>query len=301
MIRYLRPAAAFAALTLAGACSSKTNSGTPSAGGPAPISNGQCTSKSLSLLFTPMYSAFAPNHSFQVPVVVNGVDPATAGIVFSASDPSMVDIQQPDRTTGIAMLTTRKAGTVEIIAAAGGLCGSSTLTITAATEADWSVGNTRYNNMMAITGPGGLRQPRDAGPADFACTNCHGDTATAATAPFRTVSHTPEQTAGFSDEDLVNIFKNGMVPKGGYFDTTIVPQNVWSGFHHWSVTDEEAKGLVVYLRALTPASQNGMRGDFGGMRVRPDGGFGRRRDGGDNGGPPPPGTDSPVDAAAASD
>jgi hypothetical protein len=300
MIRYLRPAAAFAALTLAGACSSKTPA-TPG-GGPAPISNGQCTSKALSLIFSPMYSAYAPNHSFQVPVVVNNIDPAAATITFSASDPSFVDIVQPDTTTGIAMLTTKKAGTVEIIAAVGGLCGSSTLTISAATEADWSTGNNRYNNMMAITG-GLPRGNRDAGPGDYACTNCHGDTATSATTPFKTVSHTPEQTAGFSDDELINIFKNGMVPKGGYFDTTIVPQNVWSGFHHWSVTDEEAKGLVVYLRALAPASQTGMRGDFGGMRVRPDGGFGRRnRDGGDNGGPPPPpGGGTPVDAAAASD
>ena len=30
---------------------------------------------------------------------------------------------------------------------------------------------------------------------------------------FRTVAHTPEQTGGFSDEELVNIFTMGMVPR----------------------------------------------------------------------------------------
>jgi hypothetical protein len=300
MIRSLRRPAIVATMALAGACSSKNSDS--GSGGTAPISNGQCTSKALSILFTPMYSAYAPNHTFQIPVVLKDIDPSAVQIKFSASDPTMVDIQQPDPMTGIATITTRKAGKVEIVAQASGLCGSSTLTITPATEDDWNAGNMRYNNMMAISGPGGLRQPADAGPADFACTNCHGDTATAATTPFKTVAHTPEQTGGFSDDDLVNIFKNGMVPQGGYFDSTIVPQNAWSRFHHWSVTDAEAKGLVVYLRSLTPTSQTGMRGDFGGMRIRPDGGFGRRGDGGGNGGggggnPPP----APVDAAAPTD
>jgi hypothetical protein len=301
MIRYLRPAAALAIVSLAGACGSKNTAQPAAGGGAAPIVNGQCAQKSLTILFSPMYSAFAPNHTFSVPAVVNGLDPS-ATITFSASDPSMVDIQQPD-DMGVAMITTRKAGTVNIIASAGGLCGSSTLTITQATEADWTVGSTRYNNMMAITG-GLPRGNRDAGPQDYACTNCHGDTATASTAPFKTVSHTPQQTGGFSDDDLINIFEHGMVPKGGYFDDSIINQNAWSNFHRWAVTDEEAKGLVVYLRSLAPAAQAGMRGDFGGMRVRPDGGFGRggggRGDGGMGGGNGGGGT-APVDAGTATD
>ncbi len=53
-----------------------------------------------------------------------------------------------------------------------------------------------------------------------ACTNCHGPTAT--NGPFKTVSHTPEQTGGFSDTDLANIILNGEVPDGGYFDPTVL-------------------------------------------------------------------------------
>jgi hypothetical protein len=248
-----------------------------------------CPKSALTVLFSPMYSAFDGVHTFQVPAVINGIDPNAVTIEWSASDPSMVALE-PDPTTGGVMITTQKAGTVSIIASAGSLCGASLLTITDATPDDWMAGSARYNEGVVITRlPGGMmRPPRDAGAdaadaaaatdagIEAACTSCHGDTASAG--PFKTVQHTPEQTGGFSDEDLINIFEHGMVPKGGYFDTSIVPYAFWQGFHKWSVGDSE-KGLVVYLRSLAPAAQTGAS-NFGGRfdgGVR-DGGF--LRDGG---------------------
>jgi hypothetical protein len=103
---------------------------------------------------------------------------------------------------------------------------------------------------------------------------------------FRIVSHTPQQTGGFSDDDLLGIFK-GMVPINGYFDSTVVSYNQWHGFHVWQMSPQEAKGVIVYLRSLTPQQQKGMRD------------FGRRRDGGMGGGGAGPGP--AVDAGGRTD
>jgi hypothetical protein len=257
--------------------------GTP---GGSPIANGTCAKNQLKILFTPMFSAFDGKHIFQVPVVVNNIDPSA--ITFGASDPSMVDIGPVDPTTGIAVLTVRKAGKVDILASAGGLCGTSPLTITETTAENWEAGNARYNNGIVLQ-PGRPGGGGDGGAIDgpsrreIACTNCHGDTATMG--PFRTVSHTPEQTGGLSDAELEGIFRRGMVPAGkeSYFDFAELNLTVqqWSGIHRWEMSDEEAKGIITYLRSLTPAPQKGTRGSFGGGFMRPDGGGrGPRGDGG---------------------
>jgi hypothetical protein len=257
-------------LVLVAACSSGSKDG-------GPAGNASCTTSQLQILFTPMFSAFDGGaHPFKVPAVVDNIDPAA--VKWSASDPEMVDIVN-DVTLGGVMISPRKSGTVSIIATAGDQCGTSLLTITQATPEDWMVGNMRYNNGVVLTGPvGGGRQNPDAAPAqkDFACTNCHGDTAT--TNMYRTVSHTPQQTGGFSDDDLLSIFTKGMVPIGGYFDSSVVNYNTWRQFHTWQMTPQEAKGIIVYLRSLTPQAQAGSRADFGG----------RRGDGGMGGVPPAP-------------
>jgi hypothetical protein len=233
-------------LLAGGACSSKD------AGSPPP---GTTVPSDLVMFFSPMFSAYDGGvHTFKIPVVVENVDATT--IEWSASDPSMVDIVY-DATLGGAMITTRKAGTVTIIAKVGDQTGRSLLTISQATTNDWEIGNARYNNGMALTGP--LQMG-----LSVSCTNCHGDTASGATNQFRTVAHTPEQTGGFSDNDLLNIFTKGMVPPNSYFDTSVVSYQQWQAFHVWQMTPEDAKGIIVYLRALTPQTQAGVRGAFGG-------------------------------------
>jgi hypothetical protein len=238
-----------------------------------------CPKSALTILFSPMYSAYDGVHTFQIPAVVNGLDPTAITIDWSASDPTMVKLE-PDPTTGGVMITTQKSGTVSIIANAGSLCGASLLTITAATPQDWTDGSNRYNDGVVVNrlprpGGGGMAGG-DGGTAEAACTNCHGDTASG---PFKTVQHTPEQTGGFSDTDLTNIFEKGVVPTGGYFDTSIVSYAEWQGFHKWDVGDSP-QGVVVYLRSLTPAAQTG-EANFGG---RFDGGVGRGGNGNGGGG-----------------
>jgi hypothetical protein len=268
-----------------GSSGGSSGGNTGGSGGSSNAVPGVCDNPTLEVLFSPAYSAFDGMHTFKVPAVVNSIDPTA--VTWTASDNSYVDITQ-DATLGGVMLTTRKPGSVKIIASAGGLCGVSNLTIAQAASDDWMVGSARYNDGIVLRGlPRGNRPPDDGGvnQREAACTNCHGDTATMG--PFKTVQHTPQQTGGFSDDDLVNIFTKGMVPAGGYFDEMIVPYRTWQGFHHWDMTPEQAKGVIVYLRSLTPASQTGMRGDFGGMRgdggrMRGDGGRMRGDGGGMN-------------------
>jgi hypothetical protein len=225
-----------------------------------PASRTTCDMNELQVVFAPMFSAYDGGaHPFKVPAMVDSVDPAT--IKWSASDPSMVDIVKDVSVDGV-MISPRTSGTVNIIASAGNVCGVSLLTITQATSEDWLVGNMRYNNGVVLIGPvpvGGTRS--DAAMKDVACTNCHGPTATSNA--FHTVSHTPQQTGGFSDDDLLNIFTKGIVPVGGYFDASVVPYSQWRQFHNWQMTPQEAKGVIVYLRSLTPEAQAGTRGTFG--------------------------------------
>jgi hypothetical protein len=235
---------------------------------------GACTpSSALQIHFAPMYSAFvtdSTSQSFQVPAIVQG---GTGSATWSASDPSAVSFA-PDTATGGTMMTVSSATpSVTITAQVGALCTSTTLNITSAVEADWQAGNARYNNgvpvyagcidqkVLPILEDSGIHLPGppdagcpDAGPA---CTGCHGANPTGGF--FTGVEHTPEQTAGFSDEQLVNIFVNGTVEDGGAFNPQILPYEYWHLFHTWSdiSTPEGQKGMVVYLRSLTPVSEQG--------------------------------------------
>jgi hypothetical protein len=266
------------------ACGSNSSTGGANQdGGTGSTATTVCTKTALTIAFSPMYSAFVTDstmQSFQIPAIVTGV---TSGLTWTASDTSVV--QLADAPNGGTMITVLKAGGPVTISAFAGdpsqastSCGSSGLTITPATEAQWQAGSDRYNNGNMLVIPDGGFSQVDASDYDasalttLACTNCHGPTAT--NLAFMTISHTPEQAGGFSDTDLQNIITQGQVPANGYFDDSIVPRNAFPYFHTWTVTPDELTGLIVYLRSLTPVSQAGSA-NFGGM-----GGGG----GGNNGG-----------------
>jgi hypothetical protein len=208
-----------------------------------------------------MYSAYDGTNTYQVPAVASGVDPSQ--LIWSA-DPANLVVLAPDPSTGGIMITTLGAGTATITAqiTGSGLCGQATLTIDQATTDQWNAGNARYNDGVVIYGaPGQNAYPDGGGFVDQACTDCHGPTATSGM--FLDIAHTPEQTGGFTDTDLVGIFTMGLVPDGGYFDPSIVPYSHWQVFHQWSMTADEAQSMVVFLRSLTPTSQTGSS-NFGG-------------------------------------
>jgi hypothetical protein len=218
-----------------------------------------CSVQALDVAFGPMYSAYDGTHVFQIPAIVRGI--SGSAITWSSSNPAMV-LLAPDLATGGIVITVQQAGSVSIVATAGGLCGSSLLTITQANSSDWQIGNARYNDGVAIHFgfDGGGTSMADGGPA---CTSCHGPTGTGAFADF---AWTPEQSGGYSDQDLVGIIVNGNVPDGGYYDPSIVPENVFHSFHQWTdITQDEQLGMVVYLRSLTPASEGDGGANFWGQ------------------------------------
>ena len=289
---------------LVSACSSNSNPAAPGsvdpdkAGDDRPARARQlCGKNELQIFFSPMYTGYDGVHQFQIPAVVGNVDPAT--ISWSMSDPAMLDLQN-DAAVGGTMISARKPGAATVVATGGGKCGTSELVITESTPADWMVGSMRYNNGIKLVGDVGRGRAPDAGPpmTDVACTNCHGPTAMG---PYRTVSHSPEQTGGFSDEELVNIFTKGMVPIGGYFDSSFVSYNRWQQFHRWDMSPQEAKGVVVYLRSLTPQTQTGARGDFGGRDAGRGGGNGNGNGAANDGGAGRPDADSTGGGDASGD
>jgi hypothetical protein len=230
----------------------------------------------LQIHFPVMYSAYDGTHTFQIPATVGGV----SGVTWSASDMSMVDIEAaPDG--GDVMITIKKAGMVTIRATAGGLAGEAPLTITQFTPAQWDSGSSRYNNGISLSD---LHMNPALAPERkmLACTNCHG-------ASGMDIEHTPMQTGGYSDQDLVTIFTMGQKPPG--VPQRIMPYDMWHRIHQWVMTDEEKTGLVVYLRALTPTPQGPV--DFGGHGMWGGGMGWWHRDGGGPGGGGPDGGATP--------
>jgi hypothetical protein len=250
------------------------------------------TPNGLPVKFNPVYSGFDGQHTYQVPVFVEGVDPGS--VTWGASDPSYVSMQP--YVVGI-MITTLKAGEVDIIARSGSKCGTTHLTITQYQPSDWTTGNARYNNgtplnlnlfalppaLAAMVTDGGfttadgstydassvctssnfmgLTNPFE-GPPPSECTNCHGAGSNGTVLGktiFSDVQHTPEQTGGFSDDQLTNLFVNGIVPDGGYFASDITPECIWSRWHQWQDIDSGAAqtGMRSYLRAIPPQEQTG--------------------------------------------
>jgi hypothetical protein len=217
-----------------------------------------------------MYSAFIDDglHTFQIPAVVYGSN----GTVTWTADESMVGLQADPDLPNEVMITILKAGMTNILVqSSDGKCGSAPLVISSATEDDWKIGNARYNNgtslhLSAAAGANDSgKSPLEQGTGGPACTNCHGETAT--NGPFTDVSHTPEQTGGFSDQDLINIFTKGQFPPGAYFDQSIVSYRYWQTWHKWAdITPDQYRGVIVYLRSLTPRPQKGQV-NFGAYRT----------------------------------
>jgi hypothetical protein len=239
------------------ACSSTSAApSSPDAAAPVPVAG--CTDGGLTVAFNPMYSAYAVGHTFTIPSVVRGSN----GSVTWSADSTMVGMQPDMERPNEVLIQMLKAGNVVInVASSDGKCGSALLFISAAADSDWQIGSARYNDgqslHLAAAATAGTGSPLEMGTGSGpACTNCHGETAT--NSAFTDVSHTPEQTGGFSDDDLLNIILRGDFPDGGYFDTNIVSYAAWHQFHRWvDIQPDQQKGIITYLRSLTPSSQKG--------------------------------------------
>jgi hypothetical protein len=131
----------------------------------------------------------------------------------------------------------------------------------------------RYNNGMMINlfggGMGGPGMAPPAGgmgscglpidltgriPTNSACSNCHNNMG------GLVIEHTPTQTAGYSNDDLIEIFTNAQKPAGGTFNSPVLknapmPDCIYKTFHTWMIDEDTKKGIVWKLRSITPKKQ----------------------------------------------
>lgn len=114
-------------------------------------------------------------------------------VKWSVSDPNVASIEV--QSDGSAMITVNGAGTVDIIAKAGSITGKAPLVVTESKDNDGGGGKS-----------GAFKDKQ------LSCTNCHGENASAT--KEGDVEHTPTQTAGYSDEELITIFTKGKKPPG---------------------------------------------------------------------------------------
>ena len=246
---------------LAASCNGSASAGPPGddSGTVATLLDPSCVDGGLTIAFNPMYSAYESAHTYSLPAIVVGSDQPVTWFV----DSKLVGIMPDSEGTNEVLLTMLGSGATTVhVQSVDGKCGSAPLNISVALESDWEIGNKRYNDgtSLHLAGPAvaGSGSPLEmGGTVHPACTNCHGETAT--NFAYKNVSHTPEQTGGFSDSDILNIVLHGTFPNGGRdFNWSIVPYPVWQNFHRWQdITMDEQQGIITYLRSLPPARQKG--------------------------------------------
>jgi hypothetical protein len=232
----------------------------------------QRISNDFGLAFSPIYSAFDPEHVYRVPVVPQGGVAIDHWDIIDASGAVRKDVADltPDSNFGGVMLTIRKAGDYYLLARAGKQAGCAKLHITDGTPEIWRTGEARYNNSIMLTRIVPSNEMPTL-PQDISCKNCHGDGAS-----FLSVQHTPQQTGGYSDEELIGIFTQGLKPTppdvnlpadcspyAWSMAKTPVPPPLFAYFHTWDASEDEKLGIAQYLRSLPPQSQGEI--DFGGL------------------------------------
>jgi hypothetical protein len=243
--------------------------------------------------FSPMFSAYDGTHDYQLTPSVPSADPASkdSDPVDGATlkwdiDSAYAKVDPFDAIPGAVMLTTKKAGTTTVKVTAttkGGLKvkGQAMLTISQASDAEWQAGDMRYTGgtaidftmlrpMMSTDGSTTCGFPINIGdqlPKTSACSNCHN------AMNAISVQHTPTQTAGYSNEQLIQIFTQGEKPAGGTFNSPFLknlpmPDCIYKSFHTWDIDDMTKQGIVWKLRSIPPMKQSEV--DFARLRgMRP--------------------------------
>jgi hypothetical protein len=230
----------------------------------------------LKLSFSPMYSAYDGVREYQLPVTLepaaydpNSTDPVDVTTVRWKVDTKYASQQiYPELPAGV-LLTTKSAGTTVVTAEATSksgrrLQGTAVLNITKADPAEWE----RYNNNVPLmfataeeeqaAAVGGEWYPW---PKDASCANCHNGVNQMLGVDV-TIEHTPQQTAGYSDDELIKIFTMGAKPAGGKFHSPlfegqplIFVERSYKQMHTWDIAPEAERGIVYKLRSITPQTQ----------------------------------------------
>jgi len=227
----------------------------------------------LDVIYDTTYSAFDGVHPFKVPYHVLDTEVELADWFSIPAGAVSFDVDPDLETMGGGVIATIVEYHPEITIGvqSGMLGGTAPLFVTEATEEEWLVGEARYDNGTNYEFP-------ELGPDEFAallldpswsppappdncsCISCHSSNAM-----YFEIQHTPTQAARFSDEQLMNIMTMGMKPEGVGF--RILPEmlgektnvEIYEEFHTWTGSEQELKGLVVYLRSLAPTGQGDIK------------------------------------------
>ncbi|MDD9935243.1 MAG: hypothetical protein OXT09_16650, partial [Myxococcales bacterium] len=212
--------------------------------------------EALQLIFPVMYSAYDGVHLFQVPARVDG---ATVELGDWQAIPASAASFDPDPEGGGVIITVLEPEPeITIAVSTGGIGGTAPLHVTESTPQEWEAGEARYNNgvdymlpmfnFLDLFDPNFVPPPT---PTDLACNNCH-----TTGAKYFEIQHTPAQLGYVSDEELGIIFTQGMKPQGVTY--SLLPMELeylYPEFHTWDADESEIRGLIVYLRSLTPELQ----------------------------------------------
>lgn len=228
----------------------------------------------LDVIYDNAYSAYdGGEHTFQVPFHVQDSEVALADWFAIPASAVTIDEDPELADEGGGIIVTIMADVPEITIGvhSGMLGGTAVLKVTSATPELWEMGRARYDNGVLFDFPELtpeefaqlLLNPDYMLPApepNTACNSCHSTGA-----KYFEIQHTPTQAARFSDEDLTTILTMGMKPEGVGFrvlpdmlgDQTNV--EIYAEYHRWDASADEIKGLIVYLRSLTPTGQGDIK------------------------------------------
>lgn len=162
-------------------------------------------------------------HTYKVPIAIYR---AGSDLKVTVSDPSVADIR-PAKSLGTNdngayyILTTKKAGVVDITGTSNGKTITAKLTVQTYAPARFTAGEARYKTGPDTDNPG--------------CASCHQKADGA--------DHSPAALASVNDEEIQAIITSGVKPGG-------VP--ITQTKHTWTASTTELEGLVTYLRALPP-------------------------------------------------
>ena len=288
--RNLRDAAKLLACAAIAACGSDS--------GDDAASDGQ--KRENLIQFPHFYSAFDGSHDFQFTPSVPLADPA-ADAALDPIVPESVNWIPDGKVTDEGPFAGLPAGRLFKTKASGNglikvtgttksgikVWSDAQVTITPATADDFTKGEARYanGNMLDLMNLGSMVMRAPDGemglcgapvsvtgsiPKDSACGNCHNPQN-----PIITVEHTPTQTAGYSDGDLIQIFTMAQKPAGGKFNSPFLAplaamnptmaDCIYKSFHTWEIDEETRTGIVFKLRSLTPKKQEAL--DFARLRA----------------------------------
>lgn len=213
--------------------------------------------EALTLIYAPLYSAYDGTNTYQVPVRVKDAEIELAG--WQAIPSTAVKFDEDPTVAGQVLITVMQPVESVTIAARNGMIGgTTTLHVTIGTPEDWEIGRMRYDNGVEYELPdfdfAQLLDPNfmpPEPPDNLACNNCHTKGA-----KYFEIIHSPTQASLYSDEQLVSIFTMGIKPEPVCY--RVLPPDLeylYVDFHTWESPPEEQKGLIMYLRSLTPEGQ----------------------------------------------